>query len=561
MKLKSFIKSYFAALLIPITILCFTTYAWLEAFADYNLRTSRVFDQRSSRVAEIIANRMIDYAQILKGCQGLFNASGDVSAREWNTYVQSLNVLKNYPGIQGLAVSKYLPLKDSSLFLKELREIHPGLTITSSFDYPVITPVLFIEPLDKRNERALGFDLYSEVHRRAAIKRAIASKQPSITRKIVLRQETQTDVQPGFLMFLPIFSDAAHTQVNGFVANVFRSHDLMSTLLAHFKELDIQIYDGTQLTKENLIYDKLRPGSSDKRETSFRSDTTLMVAGLPWRLVVQANEHFGSSVERQQPYLILAIGVVLSILLFLLSYNNTRRKARIAEELEQSLALERKKDEFISIASHELKTPLTSIKATVQLVQRTGLRDMEKTLLLKAGKNIDKLQALISDLLDISKIQAGQLRLNKEQFKLSDLVYDSIESVSHIYLSHKIEVLNSIPDVSYYGDKFRLEQAINNLLINAMKYSPGAEKVYVDVNIRDHSIEINVIDHGIGIAKSDADKIFERFFRAEEISSVISGLGIGLHIASQIVKRHHGSIKVKSETNKGSVFTIILPLD
>ena len=121
--------------------------------------------------------------------------------------------------------------------------------------------------------------------------------------------------------------------------------------------------------------------------------------------------------------------------------------------------------------------------------------------------------------------------------------------------------MNSIPDVSYYGDKFRLEQAINNLLINAMKYSPGAEKVYVDLNVTGNAIEINVIDHGIGIAKSDADKIFERFFRAEEISSVISGLGIGLHIASQIVKRHHGSIKVKSEINKGSVFTIILPLD
>lgn len=502
---------------------------------------------------------MIDYAQILKGCQGLFNASGKVSAGEWKTYVQSLNVSKSYPGIQGLAVSRYLPLKDSSLFLRELRTIRPGHSITSSFKHPVLTPVLYIEPLDKRNARAVGFDLYSEAHRRAAINRAIKSKQPAITRRIILRQETLTDVQPGFLMFLPIYSDTEHQQVSGFIANVFRSHDLMRVLLASFRELDIQVYDGEQATKDNLIYEKVLPHSTDGMETNFSSDTTIMIAGLPWRLIIKSNKYFGSSAERQQPYLILAIGLVLSLLLGLVSYNNIRRKARIAEELEKSLVLERKKDEFISIASHELKTPLTSIKATVQLMQRAELKGVESSLLLKASKNIDKLQALIGDLLDISKIQAGQLNLNKEQFKLSDLIYESIEGVGHFYSSHNIKVLNAIPDVSYYGDKFRLEQAINNLLINAMKYSPKSDKVYVGVSVSPAAIEISITDEGIGISKSNVEKVFDRFFRAEEISPVISGLGIGLHIANEIIKRHQGSIRVKSEINKGSVFTVVLP--
>ena len=116
MKLKSYLQLYFVAILIPIAILGFTTYAWLEAVSDYKFRTSRVFEQRASKVAEIISNRMIDYAQILKGCQGLFNASKEISASEWKTYVQSLNVSKSYPGIQGLAVSRYLPLKDSLYF-------------------------------------------------------------------------------------------------------------------------------------------------------------------------------------------------------------------------------------------------------------------------------------------------------------------------------------------------------------------------------------------------------------------------------------------------------------
>jgi signal transduction histidine kinase len=330
-------------------------------------------------------------------------------------------------------------------------------------------------------------------------------------------------------------------------------------LLNRYSDVDVQLYDGAQLSKEHLIYEKLMSAKLDEQKNDLLSDTTIMVAGLPWRLIVKPNENFGSAVERQQPLLILIIGLVLSILLFLISYNNIRRKIRIAGELERSRALERKKDEFISIASHELKTPLTSIKSVIQIMERADLREKEKSLLTKARKNIDKLQSLISDLLDISKIQAGQLQLNKEDFKLSDLIHESIESVSHIYSSHVIEVLSPIPDISYYGDKFRLEQALNNLLINAIKYSPGSNKVFVDVILKDHTLKINIIDEGIGISKQNLKKVFDRFFRAEELSPVISGLGIGLHISNEIVNRHKGSIKVSSEINQGSVFTIELP--
>lgn len=559
MRLKSFIQLYYPAVLILFAVLSFTTYAWFEAAADYKARTHKLFEQRAFRVAEVIGNRMADYAQILRGCQALFDARGEVTAREWKIYVKGLNVEESYPGIQGLAVSKYLAVGDSATFLTELRKRNRVYSIASSFENPVIVPVLYIEPFNKRNERAIGFDLYSEIHRRDAILRAIKTKQPAITRKIRLKQETIRNVQPGFLMFLPLFKDAEQTRVVGFVSNVFRTYDLMGSLLNRYSDVDVQLYDGAQLSKEHLIYEKLMSAKLDEQKNDLLSDTTIMVAGLPWRLIVKPNENFGSAVERQQPLLILIIGLVLSILLFLISYNNIRRKIRIAGELERSRALERKKDEFISIASHELKTPLTSIKSVIQIMERADLREKEKSLLTKARKNIDKLQSLISDLLDISKIQAGQLQLNKEDFKLSDLIHESIESVSHIYSSHVIEVLSPIPDISYYGDKFRLEQALNNLLINAIKYSPGSNKVFVDVILKDHTLKINIIDEGIGISKQNLKKVFDRFFRAEELSPVISGLGIGLHISNEIVNRHKGSIRVSSEINQGSVFTIELP--
>ncbi|HEY0056017.1 MAG TPA: CHASE domain-containing protein [Pedobacter sp.] len=558
MKIKSFIKLYYPAVLILVAILSFTIYAYFEASTNYEVRTNRLFEQRSFRVAEVIGNRMTDYGQILRGCQALFDASENVAGKEWKTYVNGLNVEENYPGIQGLAVSKYLGIADSTKFLQELRKANRAYTITSTYDHEIIAPVLYIEPLNKRNERALAYDLYSEAHRRDAINRSIKTKQPSITRKIVLRQETQKNVQPGFLMFLPLFSDSEHTKVTGFVSSVFRTHDLMRLLLNRYSDVDVRIYDGNRLSREHLIYEKSLSASLDD-VTGLASDTTIIVAGLPWRIIVNPNKNFGSAVERQQPYLIGAIGLVLSILLFLISYNNTRRKIRIAEELERSRALEKKKDEFISIASHELKTPLTSISSAVQILERADLKEKDRFLLTKAKRNINKLQSLISDLLDISKMQAGQLSLNKENFDLPDLIHESIESVSHMYNSHAIELLNSIPDISYYGDKFRLEQALNNLLMNAIKYSPQSKKVFVDVSLKDTRLKIKIIDEGIGISKQNQNKVFDRFFRAEELSPVISGLGIGLHISNEIVRRHNGSISLRSELNQGSVFTIELP--
>ncbi|HEY0898493.1 MAG TPA: HAMP domain-containing sensor histidine kinase, partial [Sphingobacteriaceae bacterium] len=135
-----------------------------------------------------------------------------------------------------------------------------------------------------------------------------------------------------------------------------------------------------------------------------------------------------------------------------------------------------KKDEFIGIASHELKTPLTSIKAYIQLLDRSSLGEKERTFVSKANSNIVKLNSLISDLLDVSKIQAGRLQFNVTAFPLHEMIEESIENVQHMYTTHRIIRPEVIPDLIIRGDKLRLEQALTNFLVNAVKYSPGANK-------------------------------------------------------------------------------------
>lgn len=565
MNIKSFLKTYYPAVLLLITLLSFTSYAYFDAAASYQLRMSRLFETRLVRVSEAVDKRMIDYVQILKGCQGLFNASDTVTAEDWSIYIKSLNVSSNYPGIQGLAASEYLPLKDSSKVIEKVRRTHPGLHPKFDASGKVITPVILIEPLNFRNQRALGFDLYSEPNRREAIKRAMATGKPALTKKIKLIQETDQDVQPGCLIFLPIYeygdTEVKNRKVKGFVANVFRTHDLMHALLYNFQDLDIKIYDGTRSIEEQVIYfTKLQPVSSSGSDSKLQGDTILNIAGTPWKIVISANEKFGSSIERQQPFLILIIGLIISILLFILVLNTIKRRIDIAEELKRSRILEQKKDEFIGIASHELKTPLTSIKATVQLLERADLKQKESFLLTKASQNIDKLQKLIGDLLDVSKIQTGQLSLNLAPVSIVSLIHNSIENVAHLYHDRKIVTKQNVPDITILADNYRLEQALNNLLTNAIKYSPASSTVFIDVKVLEKQLRIDVIDNGIGISKKDQKRVFERFFRSEALAPVISGLGMGLYISYQIVKQHNGDIGVESEAGKGSTFFILLPL-
>ncbi len=565
MKIRSFFKIYILPLFIPVTLLALTLFAFLRASSAYDLNTKKLFHSRVNRVAEIIKSRMNDYSQILKGCQGLFYASDKVTKENFRVYIDKLDLEKNFPEIQGLAASVYLPVKDTAGLEKEMRSIIPGYKIKSNFNNPYIAPVTFIEPLTDRNLRAVGFDLYSEDYRRQAIIRAIKTGQPSITKKIKLVQETGKNVQPGFLMFLAIYEeDDAGTprKVKGFVTNVFRTHNLMRPLLNHFTELNLRLFDGEQALKENLIYEKVLPTNqqAEEQHKDLKADTLLNIGGVSWRLSVTPNVEFGSNIEEQQPYLILLSGVVLSLLLFLITARTIKRRIILAEELARTKALEQKKDEFMTIASHELKTPLTNIKSTIQLLERLSLSDKERTLLHRASKNIEKLQKLISDLLDVSKIQSGKLQLDISSFTLDDLVSESIENVKHIYPTYKIIKKNPVQPLSLQGDKYRLEQVINNLLLNAIKYSPATDRVFVNTLVSENSVRIEIIDEGMGIDKPDQKRIFERFFRSETLSPVISGLGMGLYIANEIVKRHQGIIGVESEPGKGSTFYIILPL-
>lgn len=238
---------------------------------------------------------------------------------------------------------------------------------------------------------------------------------------------------------------------------------------------------------------------------------------------------------------------------------NTELLFQAAEKARRAEA-EAKKDEFFNIVSHEFKTPLTSIKAINQLLEKTANKnDKSYAFILNASHSIKRLERLIEDLLDVTKINAGQIDLNIKEFNFADALVNSIFNVQQTANHHQILLENDI-DIRYLGDQFRIEQVMVNLLNNAIKYSPNASLIIVKAEAEANQITITVQDFGIGIAKEDINQLFKRFYRVSKTAMHYQGVGLGLYIASEIIKKHNGSFTIKSEPGNGSSFNFHLPL-
>lgn len=259
--------------------------------------------------------------------------------------------------------------------------------------------------------------------------------------------------------------------------------------------------------------------------------------------------------------------LLLKVKTFYRIYEQSRKLIEIQkallDEIEFRKKAERKKDEFISIASHELKTPLTSVKGYVQLLGRSvdkGDIPTVKKHLAKAQVQLEKLNELIADLLDISKIESGKLKFNKKYFVL-DTLLDGVLEVIHQANPEFTIVRNGHALKEVYADEMRIEQVIVNFLTNAIKYSPGTDRIEINVKTTDGQLYLGVRDFGIGIEPELQKSVFEKFYRVEETSIHFQGLGIGLYISAEIIERHGGEIGVKSKLGGGSEFYFTLPLN
>jgi signal transduction histidine kinase len=557
----------------PILFLCLgllvtagTTFAVAEVGRS---RAQTRFAANAAAARATIQERLNAHVSLLQGVAGLFAASDSVSHNEFRRFVGRLNLKEAYPGVLGVGFSLRVRPEERAAVEALAREADlDGFRIWPEEPREEYHTILYLEPLDARNRAALGFDMYTEAVRREAMGRARDSGAVAATGAVTLIQEIDSDQQAGFLIYIPVYEDGIvpaqpeerRERLLGFAYSPFRAGDLFRGILGDTGTLrvGVAIYDGGAVMPEALLYqsgalapERYRPG--------FSTTETITVAGRLWTLHYSSQPAFDASSERGQAPLTAAAGLLLSLLIFLVAL----AQARARHEAEQAV---RARDTFLSVASHELKTPLTSLYGNAQLLQRrmgrgepVGEREQNSLKVIVAQAR--RLAKLIDDLLDHTRLREGRLEIQQAPLDLAVVVRRVAAELRPTLVRHTLSL--ELPDepLPILGDATRVEQILLNLIGNAVKYSPQGGPVEVQAERAEPWALVQVRDQGIGIPAAAQAQLFAQFYRAPNaVSRQISGMGIGLYIVKELVERHGGTVSVESAEGEGSSFTLLLPL-
>lgn len=238
--------------------------------------------------------------------------------------------------------------------------------------------------------------------------------------------------------------------------------------------------------------------------------------------------------------------------------------SKIARDISEKKRDEQRKNDFIGMVSHELKTPLTSLSAVLQLMQ-AKLGDLKEDSFINgavknANRQVKKMTAMINGFLNISRLESGKISLVKKDFVLNELVGEAIAETRLTGADHIFLVRNG-RQIIVYADRDKIGSVILNLLSNAVKYSPRSSTIEVRLEVINDKVQVSVKDQGIGIKPNDVKKLFDRYYRVESAATQhISGFGIGLYLSAEIIHQHQGDIWVESKPGKGSTFYFTIPL-
>lgn len=246
------------------------------------------------------------------------------------------------------------------------------------------------------------------------------------------------------------------------------------------------------------------------------------------------------------------------------SRGNIIGASQIARDISEQKRDEQRKNDFIGMVSHELKTPLTSLTAILQVLQAKMSKSEETFMpgaLERANVQVKKMAKLINGFLNISRLESGKLMIVKEKFKLDELMREIISETELTLIQHVIH-FDACDDAPVYADRDKIGSVISNLLSNAIKYSPGSKIIDVRCRVKGDKAVVSVQDYGMGVKRNERNKLFDRYYRVPSSSAnLISGFGIGLYLSAEIIRHHDGEIWMDSEYGHGSTFYFSLPLD
>ena len=540
------------------------------------------FDNEVHEFHAALQARIDTYVAVLQAGDALFAASESVARREFRAFVEHLDLVARYPGIQAVGFAAAVTARQvPGLEIAMRGQGAEGFRVwPAEPSRDVYLPIIFIEPFDRRNQAALGFDMFSEPTRRAAMEQARDGGTAVCSGKVILKQEIDPgDRQAGFLIYLPVYREGNRpataaeraSALEGFVYAPFRAGDLLRALLAgeDDRSLQVRVYDGESTSPANLLYDSAP--DEELTRSRFRSSNRLEIARRLWTLEVAAKPAFGGTSPWLVPSMFI-IGLLISLLLFAVTAAEVRARASaeaVADALRRSdedlRVASQAKDEFLATLSHELRTPLNAILGWTRMLRTGQLSEGRHEAALAINERNARTQAqLIEDLLDVSRIITGKLRLDLRAIPLNPALEEAINTVRPAADAKGVTV-SWTPDPSagtIYAAPQRLQQIVWNLLSFAIKFTPAGGDVALVTSRTAGEVRMIVRDTGVGIAPAFLPHVFERFRQADSSTTrTHGGVGLGLAIVRHLVELHGGTIEAASEgVGRGASFTVTLPV-
>ena len=554
---------------------------------DQTAREHLRFSEHTAGMVRAINRRMTVYQNLLIQTGALWRAEPDrrPDVAAWGRYVEALDLPRRYPGIQGVGLALRVDAPGAPTAERLTREMrregHPAWHVWPKGDPAAERyPVALLEPLDRRNEAALGYDMFSEPVRQVAMVRARDEGTPALSARVTLVQEIDAAKQPGFLLYVPVYRGtvtppdlaARREAIAGFTYAPFRAGDLFSGVFqgAAYEGLGYRIYDGERPEAGALLVAQdVLPAPAAAR---FHSYTELVVAGRPWLLEVWTPEGFPLGGSPLLPWLVGLGGAASGFLLFGLVRTLATSRARalaLAEDMTAELrAADRAKDEWLSVISHELRTPLNFIMGFASLLDDDvggRLSPEQRAWVARINLGADRMLELVDDLLDVAKMTAGRFELTRVATPYASLIEEGVASLGPLAERAQLQLAVAIaPDVRELAlslDGPRVVQVLTNLVGNAVKFTPAGGRIDVLVRREGQLVRTEVRDTGIGISVEDQARLFQRFRQVDMSSTrVAGGTGLGLSISKGLIEAHGGHIGVVSAPGEGSTFWFTLPV-
>lgn len=555
------------------------------------------FNNEVAGIQSKIENKISLCVALLKGGRGFVESTDNLSRQTFANYVKSLELSVNYAGVQGIGYNKVISPGEKEGLAARMKD--EGYTDFKLFPEPVSAQqaIIYLEPLNEKNKKVIGFDMSTEKNRREALERARDTGNAAASAKVFLSQEDGDGSQPGFLIYLPIYKPGSspltpadkRQNLIGYIYSPFRSTDFLADVQedASNSNVALKIYDGDR-TSENLLIqtDQSQPANfSEQIESKYEAQGNLNVAGRNWTIDYSSLPAFAAQSSVGWTPLIFLSGMIFSLLMFGTTYWEASARAEmqtIAAELfelekqkQNLLEKEQKarqsaeqanttKDEFIAVVSHELRTPLNAIAGWARILRAEDLSSGTRTLALeKVDKNLRLQTQLIEELLEYSQIISEGVSPEPKPVLFSEIFESCCQQISESARGKSIEFVkqSELNGHTLLGDEGKIKIVLDNLLSNAVKFTDAGGRVEAVARIDNGNIQMTVKDTGKGISPEFMPHLFEIFNQHDNSTTrAYGGLGLGLAISHHIVKIHNGTIEAQSlGEGKGATFIVSLP--